>query len=347
MALLLANKAATYRAVAIGCRHSARSLATQSKHVEINSIAIDVSNTNGLYFHLYHFSFPLRVVPEHAICCLETACFLKRRRSTLGLSRTALRWLDTVWVCTLKDFMFFILPFILLFFPSFFFWSRKWKGGAETPVVFIHGLYGSCSNFRSIMKGCSTKLKADRKFISMVWNSILDKSIIPTWSFDASTWFSAAYALHWNATERNQGMAGIQTCQKNRTQRTKCMFENDYYSYALIPLYLFFSLLFLFLSPQDLRNHGSSGHVSCYYRSNVGIIFQCVILKPGEGVIIYRFFLLTDMVSFFSSLSFFSSSFFFTFFLKKNHKSSDMTYDAMAEDVKHLLDENGIESAVC
>lgn len=33
--------------------------------------------------------------------------------------------------------------------------------------------------------------------------------------------------------------------------------------------------------------------------------------------------------------------------LKKNHKSSDMTYDAMAEDVKHLLDENGIESAVC
>jgi len=117
MALLLANKAATYRAVAIGCRHSARSLATQSKHVEINSIAID--------------------------------------------------------------------------------------GGAETPVVFIHGLYGSCSNFRSIMKGCSTKLKADRKFISM-----------------------------------------------------------------------------------DLRNHGSSGH------------------------------------------------------------SSDMTYDAMAEDVKHLLDENGIESAV-
>lgn len=61
----------------------------------------------------------------------------------------------------------------------------------------------------------------------------------------------------------------------------------------------------------------------------------------------YLPFLFTNRYgSFFSSLSFFPHPFSF-FPLKKNHKSSDMTYDAMAEDVKHLLDENGIESAVC
>lgn len=36
------------------------------------------------------------------------------------------------------------------------------EGGAGNPMVFIHGLYGSCSNFRSIMRQCSKLLRADR-----------------------------------------------------------------------------------------------------------------------------------------------------------------------------------------
>eukprot|EP00039_Didymoeca_costata_P008554 m.113431 g.113431 ORF g.113431 m.113431 type:complete len:316 (-) comp14131_c0_seq7:555-1502(-) len=40
-------------------------------------------------------------------------------------------------------------------------------GGAGIPILFIHGLYGNSSNFKSLMRKCYDQLKGDRTVISM------------------------------------------------------------------------------------------------------------------------------------------------------------------------------------